>query len=158
MSYMSRRDAFKLVLGGTAAGAVGCTVPPSRSQARAAPAFTYGSEGRRLWVARPGRRRVTRSSWLGRDPFTGLGRIRRSTLPNSLEDSTRCSKRRAVHGWGRSVTATFNTTGTGGTCANAITFSGNTGSFNTTGAGCYRTGATVNGWGCSNFATSMVER
>ncbi|HKE95592.1 MAG TPA: cellulase family glycosylhydrolase [Povalibacter sp.] len=53
----------------------------------------------------------------------------------------------------RSVTATFNTSGggTGGTCANPITFSGNTGNFNTTGAVCYRTNATINGWGCSNF-------
>jgi aryl-phospho-beta-D-glucosidase BglC (GH1 family) len=52
----------------------------------------------------------------------------------------------------RSVTGTFNTTGgSGTTCANPITFSGNTGNFNTTGAACYRTSATVNGWGCSNF-------
>ena len=51
----------------------------------------------------------------------------------------------------RNVTATFNTRGTGGTCANPITFTGNTGNFNTTGAVCYRTNATINGWGCSNF-------
>jgi hypothetical protein len=51
----------------------------------------------------------------------------------------------------RSVTATFNTSGTGTTCANPVTFSGNTGNFNTTGAVCYRTNATVNGWGCFNF-------
>ena len=52
----------------------------------------------------------------------------------------------------RSVTATFNVSGnTGGTCANAITFAGNTGNFNTTGAACYRTNATINGWGCYNF-------
>lgn len=50
----------------------------------------------------------------------------------------------------RNVTATFNT-GTGGTCANAVTFTNNTGNFNTTGAACYRTNATINGWGCSNF-------
>ena len=41
--------------------------------------------------------------------------------------------------------------GTGGTCANPITFSGNTGNFNTTGAACYRTNQTINGWGCYNF-------
>jgi endoglucanase len=51
----------------------------------------------------------------------------------------------------RSVTATFNTTGTGTPCSNPITFSGNTGNFDTTGAVCYRTSATINGWGCSNF-------
>ena len=41
--------------------------------------------------------------------------------------------------------------GTGGTCANPITFSGNTGNFNTTGAACDRTNQTINGWGCYNF-------
>jgi aryl-phospho-beta-D-glucosidase BglC (GH1 family) len=51
----------------------------------------------------------------------------------------------------RSVTATFNTNSSGTTCANPITFSGNTGNFNTAGAVCYRTSATVNGWGCYNF-------
>ncbi len=42
------------------------------------------------------------------------------------------------------------TTPPGGTCPNPITFSGNTGNFNTTGAVCYRTNATINGWGCFN--------
>jgi lysophospholipase L1-like esterase len=51
----------------------------------------------------------------------------------------------------RNVTATFNTAGTGGTCANPVTFTNNTGNFNTPGAACYRTNATINGWGCSNF-------
>jgi aryl-phospho-beta-D-glucosidase BglC (GH1 family) len=58
----------------------------------------------------------------------------------------------------RSVTATFNTSGgTGGTCANPITFSGNTGNFNTTGAVCYRTNTNINGWGCSNFDGRTVS-
>ena len=39
----------------------------------------------------------------------------------------------------------------GWTCANPVTFTGNTGNFNTTGAACYRTNATINGWGCYNF-------
>jgi len=51
----------------------------------------------------------------------------------------------------RSVTATFNTSATGAPCDNPITFSGNTGNFNTTGPVCYRTSATINGWGCSSF-------
>jgi aryl-phospho-beta-D-glucosidase BglC (GH1 family) len=52
----------------------------------------------------------------------------------------------------RSVTATFNTSGGGGaTCANAITFTGNTNNFNTTGPVCYRTNAPISGWGCYNF-------
>ncbi len=41
-------------------------------------------------------------------------------------------------------------TGTGG-CANPVTFSGNSGNFNTTGGVCYRTNANINGWGCYNF-------
>jgi aryl-phospho-beta-D-glucosidase BglC (GH1 family) len=56
-----------------------------------------------------------------------------------------------------SVTATFNGTGTGTPCSNPITFSGNTGNFNTTGAVCYRTSATINGWGCSNFDGRTVS-
>jgi hypothetical protein len=50
------------------------------------------------------------------------------------------------------VSLTVNAGG-GGTapCANAITFSGNTGNFNTTGAVCYRTSATIRGWGCYNM-------
>jgi endoglucanase len=51
----------------------------------------------------------------------------------------------------RNVTATFNTSGTGTTCANPITFTNNTGNFNTTGGACYRTSQNVAGWGCSNF-------
>lgn len=51
----------------------------------------------------------------------------------------------------RNVTATFNTTGGGTTCANPITFTNNTGNFNTTAAVCYRTNMNINGWGCSNF-------
>jgi endoglucanase len=51
----------------------------------------------------------------------------------------------------RAVTATFNTSGTGTTCANPVTFTNNTGNFNTTGAACYRTNQNIAGWGCSNF-------
>jgi endoglucanase len=51
----------------------------------------------------------------------------------------------------RNVTATFNTASTGGTCSNPVTFTGNTGNFNTNGAVCFRTNQTINGWGCSNF-------
>ncbi len=51
----------------------------------------------------------------------------------------------------RNVTATFNTGGTGGMCANPVTFTNNTGNFNTTGGVCYRTSQNIAGWGCSNF-------
>jgi mannan endo-1,4-beta-mannosidase len=51
----------------------------------------------------------------------------------------------------KTVTATFNTSGGTAPCANAITFTGNTNNFNTTGAVCYRTSQTINGWGCYNL-------
>ncbi len=71
----------------------------------------------------------------------------------------------------RSVTATFNGGGSsssssssggssgGGSapCSNPITFTGQSGNFNTTGAVCLRTSATVNGWGCSNFDGRTVK-
>ena len=49
------------------------------------------------------------------------------------------------------VTQAGQSTGGGATCPNPVTFSGNTGNFNTTGAACYRTNANINGWGCYNF-------
>jgi endoglucanase len=60
----------------------------------------------------------------------------------------------------RSVTATFNTSSGGGTapCSDPVTITnGQSGNFNTTGAICLRTSATVNGWGCSNFAGRTVS-
>jgi beta-glucosidase len=42
-------------------------------------------------------------------------------------------------------------------CASPVTFSFQSGNFNTTGAVCLRTAATVNGWGCSNFAGRTVS-
>jgi cellulose 1,4-beta-cellobiosidase len=58
----------------------------------------------------------------------------------------------------QTVTATFNG-GNPGTCtaANAITFTGNTNNFNSSGPVCYRTSATVNGWGCYNFDGRTVS-
>jgi uncharacterized repeat protein (TIGR02543 family) len=58
----------------------------------------------------------------------------------------------------RSVTATF-TAGTSTTpCANPTTMTGGqSGNFNTAGALCLRTAATVNGWGCSNFSGRTVS-
>jgi len=49
----------------------------------------------------------------------------------------------------RLVTATINSSNAA--CSTPITFSGNSGNFNTAGAACYRTNATINGWGCYNF-------
>ncbi len=56
------------------------------------------------------------------------------------------------------VTATFGTSPGGTTpCSNPITFTGQSGNFNTAGAVCLRTAATVNGWGCSNFDGRTVS-
>ena len=55
------------------------------------------------------------------------------------------------------VTATFDPVSTTTPCANPITFTSTTNNFNTTGAVCYRTSQTVNGWGCSNFAGRTVS-
>jgi hypothetical protein len=57
----------------------------------------------------------------------------------------------------QAVTATFSTAGGTTPCANPITFTANTGNFNTTSAVCYRTSQTVNGWGCSNFQGRTVS-
>jgi len=57
----------------------------------------------------------------------------------------------------RNVTATFAGSGTGPTCSSPVSFTNQSGSFNTTGAICLRTSAPVNGWGCSNFDGRTVS-
>jgi xyloglucan-specific exo-beta-1,4-glucanase len=60
-----------------------------------------------------------------------------------------------------SASTTIGLTVTGGTstapCENATTFTGNTNTFNTTGAVCYRTSATINGWGCYNMEGRTLQ-
>jgi len=56
----------------------------------------------------------------------------------------------------RTVTATFSG-GNTGVCSNPVTFTNQSGSFNTTGAICLRTSAPVNGWGCSSFDGRTVR-
>jgi endoglucanase len=56
----------------------------------------------------------------------------------------------------RSVTATF-TGGSGPVCSNPITFTSQSGNFNTTGPICLRTSLAVSGWGCSNFDGRTVS-
>ena len=59
---------------------------------------------------------------------------------------------------GHAVGAAFQAQSTGAPCANPITLTaGNSGNFNTTGAVCYRTAASVNGWGCYNMAGRTVS-
>jgi predicted carbohydrate-binding protein with CBM5 and CBM33 domain len=57
----------------------------------------------------------------------------------------------------QTVTATFNGAGGGAPCANPVTFTNQSGNFNTAGAICLRTSATVSGWGCSNFQGRTVS-
>ncbi len=58
----------------------------------------------------------------------------------------------------RTVTATFTAGPTDTPCASPLTITGGqSGNFNTTGAVCLRTAATVYGWGCANFAGRTVS-
>ena len=56
----------------------------------------------------------------------------------------------------QTVTATFNGSG-GSVCSNPVTFTDQSGNFNTTGPVCLRTSRQVNGWGCSNFDGRSVS-
>jgi endoglucanase len=56
----------------------------------------------------------------------------------------------------RSAIATF-TGGNGPVCSNPITFTNQSGNFNTTGPICLRTSLPVNGWGCANFDGRTVS-
>ncbi len=58
----------------------------------------------------------------------------------------------------RTVNATFNAGATATPCASPVTITGGqSGNFNTGGAVCLRTAATVYGWGCANFAGRTVS-
>jgi mannan endo-1,4-beta-mannosidase len=93
-------------------------------------------------------------SWLSASPVSGTGN---ATLTLSATANTGTSARTGtVTVTGGNITRTLAVTqagqsGTNGTCANPVTFSGNSGNFNSAGAVCYRTNVTINGWGCYNF-------
>jgi mannan endo-1,4-beta-mannosidase len=92
-------------------------------------------------------------SWLSASPTSGSGN---ATLTLTATANTGTAARTAtVTVTGGSITRTLSVTQAGqsssGGCSNPVTFSGNSGNFNTTGAVCYRTNATVNGWGCYNM-------
>jgi mannan endo-1,4-beta-mannosidase len=94
-------------------------------------------------------------SWLSAAPTSGTGN---ATLAVSATANTATTARTGtvtVSGGGISraitVTQAGQTDTGGGSCPNPVTFSGNTGNFNTAGAVCYRTNGNVNGWGCFNF-------
>ena len=93
-------------------------------------------------------------SWLTASPSSGTGN---ATLTLSATANTASAARTGtVTVTGGGITRTLAVTqsassGTGETCANPVTFSGNSGNFNTAGAVCYRTNVNINGWGCYNF-------
>jgi len=95
-------------------------------------------------------------SWITVSPTSGSNN---ATVTVSASANTATTSRTGtVTVSGGSMTRTVAVTqagqtggGTGGTCPNPVTFSGNTGNFNTAGAACYRTNSNINGWGCYNF-------
>ncbi|HWN45796.1 MAG TPA: BACON domain-containing carbohydrate-binding protein [Steroidobacteraceae bacterium] len=94
-------------------------------------------------------------TWLSASPTSGTGNGSFTLSATANTATTIRTGTVTVSGGG--ITRTVAVTqagsggGTGGTCPNPVTFSGNTGNFNTTGAACYRTNANINGWGCYNF-------
>ena len=93
-------------------------------------------------------------TWLSTSSTSGSGNGSFTVNATANTGSTSRSGTVTITGGGLTRTIAVSQAGaggTGGTCANPITFSGNTGNFNTTGAACYRTNQTINGWGCYNF-------
>ena len=95
-------------------------------------------------------------SWITVSPTSGSNNA--TVTVSATANTATTSRTGTVTVSGGSVTRTVAVTqagqsggGTGGTCPNPVTFSGNTGNFNTAGAACYRTNSNINGWGCYNF-------
>jgi mannan endo-1,4-beta-mannosidase len=155
----SSRSATVTVTGGgitrtvavTQAGTTASTLTVSASTLSLAAAASSGSVGITSNVSWS----VTDDqSWLSASPTSGTGN---ATLTLSATANTATAARTGtVTVTGGGITRTLAVTqsgqsGTGETCANPVTFSGNSGNFNTTGAVCYRTNVNINGWGCYNF-------
>lgn len=92
-------------------------------------------------------------SWLSVSPTSGSNNATVTVTATANTGTT--SRSGTVTVTGGSLTRTVAVTQAGqvssGGCSNPVTFSGNSGNFNTTGGVCYRTNANVNGWGCYNF-------
>jgi len=95
-------------------------------------------------------------SWITVSPTSGSNNA--TVTVSATANTATTSRTGTVTVSGGSMTRTVAVTqagqtggGTGGTCPNPVTFSGNTGNFNTAGAACYRTNSNINGWGCYNF-------
>jgi mannan endo-1,4-beta-mannosidase len=122
----------------------------SLSLASGASSGTFGITSNVSWTV------TDDQTWITVSPASGSNN---ATVTVSATANTATTARTGtVTVSGGSLTRTVSVTqaaatggGTGGTCPNPVTFSGNTGNFNTTGAVCYRTNSTINGWGCFNF-------
>jgi mannan endo-1,4-beta-mannosidase len=93
-------------------------------------------------------------SWLSGSPTSGTGNATLTLSATANAGSSARTGTVTVSGGGITRTLAVTqaaSTGTGETCANPVTFSGNSGNFNTAGAVCYRTNVNINGWGCYNF-------
>jgi mannan endo-1,4-beta-mannosidase len=92
-------------------------------------------------------------SWLSASPTSGSNNGSFSVSATANTATTSRTGTVTVTGGGLTRTIAVTQSGQSGTpsCANPVTFSGNTGNFNTTGGVCYRTNANINGWGCYNF-------
>jgi hypothetical protein len=91
---------------------------------------------------------ATTTTTSGSGGSSGMGGATTSTSSTSSASSAASTTSSAA-----STTSSATTTSSGGTgpCSPAIDFTSQTGNFNTMGAVCYRTNATISGWGCSNF-------
>jgi mannan endo-1,4-beta-mannosidase len=92
-------------------------------------------------------------SWLSASPASGSNNGSFTVSATANGGTTARTGTVTVTGGGLTRTIAVSQagqTGSGG-CSNPVTFSGNSGNFNTTGGVCYRTNANINGWGCYNF-------
>jgi mannan endo-1,4-beta-mannosidase len=92
-------------------------------------------------------------SWLSASPASGSNNGSFTVSATANAGTTARTGTVTVTGGGLTRTIAVSQagqTGSGG-CSNPVTFSGNSGNFNTTGGVCYRTNANINGWGCYNF-------
>jgi mannan endo-1,4-beta-mannosidase len=121
--------------------------PSSLSLAAAASSSTISVTANVSWTASDDQ------SWLAVSVASGSGNG--SFVVNATANGGTTARTGTVTVTGGNLTRTVSVTQAGqtgsGGCSNPITFSGNTGNFNTTGGVCYRTNANINGWGCYNF-------
>ncbi|HEY3486181.1 MAG TPA: S8 family serine peptidase, partial [Ilumatobacteraceae bacterium] len=140
------------------------TIPPAPANLRATPGNAQVSL---TWTASSGATsyNVRRSTTSGTGFVTIASGLTATNYVNTglTNGTTYFYVVTATNGAGTSgnsnqATATPSGGGGGAACSGAITVTGGqSGNFNTTGAVCYRTSDTINGWGCSNFQGRSVS-